>query len=132
MSQSEVSSYVAGLGQFRVAPRKQARSQEEKVAVLCGLVLEALFRAGACPIDGLEAAVIERGFTGRVRVTLGAGIGGRGGLNAFCAGAQVVLCKDNVLNCVTRLGPERFQQWLQAAGVSLADFQAWLQRQQSI
>ena len=85
-----------------------------------------------CSLEDLEADAPSLGVTGRFRVTVGAGISGKGGLRCFCAAGQVVLNKDNVRNCVQRLGPKRFARWLADNQVELAAFRGWLERRPSI
>lgn len=126
---NDLGDFLSGLPTFQVAPPKpKALTQEEKVRRLAGPILTRLFRDGTCRIEDLEADAREHGISGRLSVTLGAGVGGKGGMRAFCDGGQVVPCKDNVLNCISRLGRERFARWLADAGVELAAFQGWLNR----
>lgn len=130
---NDLSSFFSNLPKFQVAPPSpKAMSQEEKSRRVAGAILKRFHRDGVCLLEDLEADAPTLGVTGRLRVTVGAGIGGKGGLRCFCDAGQVVLCKDNVLICIDRLGRERFAKWLTDNGVELGEFQDWLDHQPSI
>jgi hypothetical protein len=130
---NDLNAFFGSLPKFQVAPPSpKAMPQEEKAKRVAGAILTRFYRDGVCMLEDLEADAPKLGVTGRLRVTVGAGIGGRGGLRCFCDAGQVVLCKDNVLICIDRLGRERFAKWLADNQVELAEFQSWLERQPSI
>lgn len=130
---NDLNSFFSNLPKFQVAPPSpKAMPQEEKTRRVAGAILTRLYHDGMCRLEDLEADATKLGVTGRIRVTVGAGIGGRGGLRCFCDAGQVVLCKDNMLICIDRLGRERFAKWLADNGVELSEFQGWLERHPSI
>jgi hypothetical protein len=125
--------FFSNLPKFQVAPPSpKSLPQEEKVRRVAGAILTRFYSDGVCRLEDLEADAAKLGVTGRLRVTVGAGIGGRGGLRCFCDAGHVVLCKDNVLICIDRLGRERFARWLTDNGVELGEFQDWFDHQFSI
>src|SRR5262245_7954741 len=95
-NQTDIGTFFGGLPKFRLAPpNPKSLPQAEKARRLGAAILKRLYEDGTCLIDDLEADAPTLGISGRVRVTLGAGVGGKGGLQVFCDGGHVVLIKDN-------------------------------------
>jgi hypothetical protein len=130
---NDLNAFFGSLPKFQVAPPSpKSMPQEEKARRVAGTILTRFYSDGVCRLEDLEADAAKLGVTGRIRVTVGAGIGGRGGLRCFCDAGHVVLCKDNVLICIDRLGREWFARWLADNNAELGEFQGWLDRQPSI
>ena len=125
--------FLGGLPDLRVAPAKPTPlSQEEKVRRLAGPILTRLYRDGVCRIDDLDAEAPRLGISGRLALTLGKGVGGKGGMKLFLDGGQVVPCQNNAKVCIDRLGRERLAAWLADNGVSVEQFKTWFKRQPAI
>jgi hypothetical protein len=117
---------------YKKAEPKKSMSQEVKVRILAGLTLTRLFRDGGVTVDQLEQDAAGR-VTGRLSLTLGAGVGGKGGMRVLRGpGGAVLCCRDNVLNLLERLGRDGFEKWLAQEKVALAEFDAWLQSLPSV
>ena len=125
--------FLGGLPDLRVAPPKpRPLPQEEKVRRLAGAVLARLHRDGACRVGDLEADAPRLGVTGRLDLTLGGGVAGKGGMNLFLDGGQVVPCQNNAKVCIDRLGRERLSEWLAGNGLSVGQLEAWFKRQPAV
>jgi hypothetical protein len=117
---------------FKTAQPKKSMSQEVKVRILAGLTLTRLFRDGGVTVEQLEQDAAGR-VTGRLSLTLGAGVGGKGGMRVLRGpGGAVLCCRDNALNLLERLGRDGFEQWLVQEKVTLAEFESWLQTLPSV
>ena len=64
---------------YKTAQPKKSMPQEEKVRFIAGLTLTRLFRDGGVTVEQLEQDAAGRA-TGRLSLTLGAGVGGKGGM----------------------------------------------------
>jgi hypothetical protein len=124
---SDVAALIGGLPRtFKRSEPKKNMPQSEKVRVVAGLLLTRLYRDGGASVEGLEQDAAGR-VTGRLALTLGAGVGGRGGMRIIRGPAgDVVLCSDNVLNLLEHLGREGLERWLAQEGIPLAEFGEWL------
>lgn len=111
---------------YKKAKRKKPQTQEEKNRTLAALVLTGLYREGTYSVARLEGDAAETGITGRVNVNVGAGVGGRGGMELLRDRAVTFLfVRDNVLNLLRHLGADAFERWLEAEGVE--EFRKWLE-----
>lgn len=125
--QSDLNQFCRNLPRdYKTAMHSRTMSQDEKVKIVAAALLTRLHRDGSCTIADLETDLAER-VTGRLGLTLGAGVGGRGGMRVLRDRAgNVIACRDNALNLLDRLGADGLHAWLTAASVDLAAFQSWL------
>ncbi|MHB8864399.1 MAG: hypothetical protein ACYC6N_18505 [Pirellulaceae bacterium] len=107
-------------------------TQEEKIFALILFILLRLFRNGCCSEADVEADAVAAGMKGRTELQLSCGLGGKGGLLLLRDKKNVLLCRDNILNCITRLGAARFDAWLAKEGISEEEFGAWFQKLPSV
>jgi len=114
--------------QFKKQKKRKQMSQQEKVELLAGVVLTRLFSNGTCTIEELGELTAGK-ITGRLNVTLGAGVGGQGGMNLLRSNdGRIMLCRDNVLNLLHLLGPDAFGKWAESETVTSETFQTWFDR----
>ncbi|MFO0848326.1 MAG: hypothetical protein U0871_07190 [Gemmataceae bacterium] len=113
---------------YKKAERKKPMTQQEKNRTLAGLILTGLFRDGTYSVSRLEEDAARIGITGRVNVNVGAGVGGKGGMELLRDRAGTfLLCWDNVRNLLRHLGQDPFGQWMEAEGVGLDEFGKWME-----
>ena len=124
---NDIGGFFGGLPKgFKMAEAKKSMPQQAKVRIVAGLTLSRLYRDGGVSVEQLEEDAAGS-VTGRLALTLGAGVGGKGGMRIIRNSAGVLCCRDNALNLLQHLGREGFERWLSQEAVALAEFEAWLQ-----
>jgi hypothetical protein len=111
---------------FKTAIKRKAMPQREKVALLATVIMTCLYRNGNCTIDDLEMQVADR-ISGRLNVTIGKGVGGKGGMNLLRGSdGSITLCRDNVTNLLHILGDDGRNKWAESIPVAVEELQSWL------
>lgn len=111
---NNVAGFLGGLAaDYKRAERRKSMTQEQTNRTLAVLVLSGFYRDGTYSVARLEGDAAETGITGRVNVNVGAGVGGKGGMELLRDRAGTFLmARDNVLNLLRHLGADAFERWL--------------------
>ena len=113
---------------FKARTTTKTMTQVEKTLLLIPILLIRLLRNAACSKQDVENDAVAAGLPGRTSVQLGAGIGGKCGLMLLISNSEILCCKDNVINCVKRLGAGRFAKFLADNELTEEQFDEWFSK----
>ncbi len=112
---------------LKKAPRRRAMTQAEKNRKLAELMIVEFAQRHSCSIDVLEGLAQQAGLSGRIELQLGAGVGGRGGMELFRTSTHVIANRNNLGRLVMDfVGKDRAIELLEQANISVNEFIEWV------